>query len=258
MDSLFKCRSCSSAKGKKITVERYGIATSIYFKCENCGSASSCRADLTNDLESRWAAEPPATKFKDAKKDTVNASDFELNNKLYLATQQCGRGLTEAKVFSGELGMHTNALKGRWSDISEAVGLQIIELGKECTHQNVQIEMELSPLNETTRRKQISACGDCRWDKRSSERQYDSISGCSVMIGCRSQLVLDVESMSNLCSKCKRNLPHDDEMCPKNGNCLAKAMEAIGSANITQNLIFVQRPGSVRSAATNIDHEREV
>jgi hypothetical protein len=151
VDSLFKCRSCSSAKGKKITVERYGIATIIYFKCENCGSSSSCRADLTNDLESRWAAKPPATKFKDAKKDTVNASDFELNNKLYLATQQCGGGLTEAKVFSGVLGMHTNALlKGRWSDISEAVGLQIIELGKECTHQNVQIEMGLSPLDETT------------------------------------------------------------------------------------------------------------
>jgi hypothetical protein len=48
--------------------------------------------------------------------------------------------------------------------------------------------------------------------------------------------VLDVEPMSNLCSKCKRNLPHDDEMCPKNVNCLAKAMEAIGWANITHNL----------------------
>jgi predicted amidophosphoribosyltransferase len=56
------------------------------------------------------------------------------------------------------------------------------------------------------------------------------------MIGCRSQLVLDVEPMSNLCSKCTKNLPHDEEMCPKNVNCSAKAMEAIGSANITQNL----------------------
>jgi hypothetical protein len=57
------------------------------------------------------------------------------------------------------------------------------------------------------------------------------------MIGCRSQLVLDVEPMSNLCSKCRENLPHDDEMCPKNVNCSAKAMEGIGPANITHNLL---------------------
>jgi transcription elongation factor Elf1 len=112
MDSSFKCRSCNSAKGKQFSLERYGIATSLYFKCNNCGLASSCRADLTLDLENKWAAKPAAMKFKDAKKDTVNASDFDLNNKLYLATQQCGGGLTEAKVFSGILGMHTNALKG--------------------------------------------------------------------------------------------------------------------------------------------------
>jgi predicted amidophosphoribosyltransferase len=35
------------------------------------------------------------------------------------------------------------------------------------------------------------------------------------MIGCRSQLVIGVEPMSNACSKCARNLPHDIELCPK-------------------------------------------
>jgi hypothetical protein len=74
-------------------------------------------------------------------------------------------------VFSGVLGMHTNVLQGRWKEISQQVGLKIIEIGEECIRQNVSIEMELSPLDETTGRKIISACGDCRWDKRSSGRR---------------------------------------------------------------------------------------
>jgi hypothetical protein len=97
--------------------ERYGKAASLYFYCKNCGLARtiSCQADLSNNLEAAWAAKPPATKFKHAKADGVDCSDFDLNKKLYLTTQQCGGGLTEAKVYSGILlGMHMNALKGRW------------------------------------------------------------------------------------------------------------------------------------------------
>jgi hypothetical protein len=238
LETSFKCRSCNSVEGKKFTQERYGIATSIYFECVNCGLATSCRADLTNELESKWASKPASKHFKDTKKDSVNAADFELNRKLYLATQQCGGGLTEAKVVAGVLGMHTNALKGRWSDISQVVGLQIIEVAKEWIDQNVLIEMELSPIDETTGRKKITACGDCRWDKRSSGRRYDSISGCSVLIGCRSQLVLNVAPMSNKCSKCSRKIPHDGDLCPMNVNCSSKAMEAIGSANIVEDLFL--------------------
>jgi hypothetical protein len=63
--------------------------------------------------------------------------------------------LTEAKFFSGVLGMHTNVLRGRWKEISEQVGLKIIEIGEECMRQNVSIEMEVSPLDETTGRKKI-------------------------------------------------------------------------------------------------------
>jgi hypothetical protein len=62
------------------------------------------------------------------------------------------------------------------------------------------------------------------------------MSGCSVMIGCKSQLVIGVEPMSNACSKCARNIPHDIELCPKNVDCSSKAMEAIGSSRICQNL----------------------
>jgi hypothetical protein len=36
------------------------------------------------------------------------------------------------------------------------------------------------------------------------------------MIGCRSQLVLDIAAMSNYCIKCSRKIVHEPELCPKN------------------------------------------
>jgi hypothetical protein len=144
--------------------------------------------------------------------------------------------LKEGRTFGGLLGLHSNPLKGQWKDMANKLGVLIIELGKECLFENVTIKMELSPTDEKTKRKQISGCGDCRWDKRSSGRRYDSISGCSVLIGCRSQLVLGIEPMSNTCSKCTRNLPHEEELCPKNVNCSSKGMEAIGSSRIVEDI----------------------
>jgi hypothetical protein len=70
--------------------------------------------------------------------------------------------LTEAKVFSRVIGMHTNVLQGCWKEVSDQLGSKIIEIGEECINQNVSIEIELSPLDETAGRKTISACGDCR------------------------------------------------------------------------------------------------
>jgi hypothetical protein len=143
---------CRTTKFKKYTIERYGVATSLYFECEKCQNKTSCRADLTTELEAKWASKPPGKKFKDAKKDAVNGADFQLNKKLYLATQQCGGGRTEAKVFAGLLGLHTSVLKGRWREIADTVGLKIIELGQEICEVNVAIEMELSPMDLDTKR----------------------------------------------------------------------------------------------------------
>jgi hypothetical protein len=56
------------------------------------------------------------------------------------------------------------------------------------------------------------------------------------MIDYRSQLVVDVEPMSDACSKCAQKTPHKIELCPKDVDCSSKAMEAIGSARTAQNL----------------------
>jgi hypothetical protein len=135
----------------------------------------------------------------------------------------------------GMLGIHHNALRHTWAEIGSRIGLKIIDLGKEVMAQNRGIEKALSPTDELGRAT-VSLTGDARWDKRSSGRNYLSISGCALALGCRSQLVWDAEAMSNLCIKCLKGIPHDEEKCPKNVDCTAKAMEAIGSCTIVLRL----------------------
>jgi hypothetical protein len=130
--------------------------------------------------------------------------------------------------------LHSNPLKNAWYRISQTVGLQIIELGNEVLEENRAVEKGLSPIVEN--KYAISLCGDARWDKRSSGRNYSSLSGCSVALGCRSQLTWDIEPMSNTCVKCVRKVVHDDAVCAKNVTCSAKAMEAVGSARIVNRV----------------------
>jgi hypothetical protein len=132
------------------------------------------------------------------------------------------------------LGLHSNPLKNAWSRISQTVGLGILELGKEVLEENREVKKGLSPVAE--KKYAISLCGDARWDKRSSGRNYSSLSGCSVALGCRSQLTWDIEPMSNICIKCVREVVHDDDVCAKNITCSAKAMEAVGSARIVNRV----------------------
>jgi hypothetical protein len=155
---------------------------------------------------------------------------FEQNIKVYLATQQCGGGRHESKVLGGMFGFHSNPLQNSWMRLSENIGLAIIELGLEILSENREVEKVLSP--EKNGKPAISLCGDARWDKRSSGRNYSSLSGCSLVIGCRSQLAWDVEPMCNTCIKCVRNIEHDAETCSQNVTCSAKAMKALGSSKI--------------------------
>ena len=55
-------------------------------------------------------------------------------------------------------------------------------------------------------------------------------------MGCRIQLVLDIEAMSNLCITYKREIPHDVELCLRNVQCTSKGMEAIGSSEIVDRI----------------------
>jgi hypothetical protein len=143
-------------------------------------------------------------------------------------------GLHDSRILGGMLGLHSNPLKNVWYRISQTVGLSILELGKEVLKGDREVEKGLTPVADE--KYAISLCGDARWDKRSSGRNYSSLSGCSVALGCRSQLAWDIEPMSNNCIKCVRKVVLDDDVCARNVTCSAKAMEAVGSERIVNRV----------------------
>jgi hypothetical protein len=72
-------------------------------------------------------------------------------------TEQCGGGMKEGHVFAGLLGLHSSELKGRWQSITQTIGIQIIDhCCEQIIKENACIEMEISPLDESTDWKKVS------------------------------------------------------------------------------------------------------
>jgi hypothetical protein len=120
-------------------------------------------------------------------------------------------------------------------ELQNELGLSIIGLSKEILEENLRLEIEASP-RVVNGRTALSAGSNARWDKRDSGRQYDSVSGCSVMLGNQTKLVIAAEAMSQVCSKCRKGQPHEDSLCLKNYDGSSKGMEAEGAARIARRL----------------------
>jgi hypothetical protein len=123
----------------------------------------------------------------------------------------------------------------RYTDLQNELGVSIIGLSNEILGENLRLEIEASP-RVVNGRTALSVSSNARWDKRGSGRRYDSLSGCSVMLGNRTKLVIAVEAMSQVCSKCRLGLPHEDSFCPKNYDGSSKGMEAEGAARTARRM----------------------
>jgi hypothetical protein len=76
----FKYRKCHTLKQKVFTVERFGWAQTLYYKCMNCNDTECVRANLTGTLEKTWA-EAPCDKniLRTKQHNCVSSADFERN-----------------------------------------------------------------------------------------------------------------------------------------------------------------------------------
>jgi hypothetical protein len=133
------------------------------------------------------------------------------------------------------LKLNVNPMRKRWTEIQQNLAKSIIKVAQEVIDENLHIECKLSPAG-VEGRSALDVASDTRWDKRGSTRRYDSLSGCSVAFGLRSALPIGIESMSQVCIKCKKEIQHDPDVCPKNYTGLSKGMEASGAATIVRRL----------------------
>jgi hypothetical protein len=125
-----------------------------------------------------------------------------INRRLQLGLQLSGDGRQEGKIIMGMLNINLNPMKRKWTEVQELIGKVIIDVGNEVLEENLHIECMLSPVGVGGRRA-LDVASDTRWNKRGSTRRYDSLSGCSVAFGLRSELPIGIEVMSSICIKCK-------------------------------------------------------
>ena len=234
----FCCRHCRTVlsttdEETPLRLEIIGIASGLHFNCSNksCPASGSLRPDLASDATIKTAKLTEGTPFY----NRVNAGDLQLNRRFVMGMQLCGIGRHDGTILAGMLDVNVSAMINRWTAIQDIVGAAIETVGREVLEENLYIECQLSPVGAGGR-SALAIASDTRWDKRGSGRKYDSLSGCSVALGLRSQLVLELEPMSSICSSCARGVEHQDNLCPKNYDGSAKGMEACGAARIAERL----------------------
>jgi hypothetical protein len=213
-------------------LEVFGIAFGLNFHCA-CGVKTRLRHDLVpsaaDKVETLKLGQPFAT--------GVNAGDFMMNRRLQLGLQLSGDGRQEGKIIMGMLNINLNPMKSKWTEVQDLIGEVMIDVGNEVLEEYLHIECMLSPAGEGGRRA-LDVASDTRWDKQGSTRRCDSLSGCSVAFGCRSELPIGIEVMSSICIKCKKGHPHDSDVSPKNCAGSAKGMEAAGAAKYFNRLFL--------------------
>jgi hypothetical protein len=177
-----------------------GLASSLIFPC-SCGHLASVRAGLKLGSAAKVAEVDVGKPFF----DRMNASDFKINNWFLLGLQMAGSGRKEAKIIPGLLNTSHGFMPKHYTELQDELGLSMIGLSKEILEENLRLKMEASPrvVNGGTA---LSVSSDARWDKQGSGPQYGSLSGCAVMMGNWTKLVIAVEAISQVCSQCRKDV----------------------------------------------------
>jgi hypothetical protein len=152
-----------------------------------------------------------------------------------LGLQIAGSGRKEAENIPGLLSLSNGFITKHYTELQDELGLSIIGLSKEILEENLRLKIEAS-LRVVGGRTALSVSSEARWDKPGSGHRYHSLLGCSVILGNRTKLVIAVEAMSQVCSRCCKGVPHADLLCPKNYDGSSKGIEAEGAARIDRLL----------------------
>jgi hypothetical protein len=127
----------------------------------------------------------------------TNASNLEIFNGFLLGLQIAGSGRKEAKIIPGLLNLSNGFMTKQYTDLQNELGLSIIGLSNKILEENLRLQIEATP-RVVNGPMALSVSSNTRWDKQGSGHQYDSLSGCSMMLGNQTKLVIAVKAMSQV------------------------------------------------------------
>ena len=127
----FVCQYCLVVHTPgSFSVSRTGFANWLHYGCKNCCRFDDVDPEVVSSLEGGSPiAEKPCH---------YSISDYSINMKAVIATQQLGISRNGVEVFGGFLGLST--MNAKWYTKAEQQnGLKEIELGEEIIRRNLQL-----------------------------------------------------------------------------------------------------------------------
>jgi hypothetical protein len=230
----FVCKLCSSPIIREnVDVVNIGCACNVYWRCSShsCGKASMLSKPATTDLSGSFRS-----KYTDL---YTELGDYDINRQIVLACQQSGGGARMASTFGCLMSLSNRSIWNRsFTKVEELIGKAQIVLGEQIMRENLQMEINASPMDETLNRKKITLAMDGGWDQRASGKAYNSASGRHVSVGVRTRKVCHLVYFSKRCAKCEIGKEHESSVCanPEKYAKSSKAMESIGAVKTVHHI----------------------
>ena len=213
------------------------LATNLVFQCRN-GHQFTVEPDPCTTLNGQ--TQSSSTRLRQ------RASWYEVNVLFVLGLLASGCGGTESSIIASFLGLPGSQYFGNnhFTAIEEEIGRYLREVAKETMETALSQEIEMSVSKSEFKKwkaqknlpklPEVAASYDMGWQKQSSGRTYNSISGHGMMIGCKSSKIIDVIILSKKCKICSSHKEDDPppHECPKNYDGSSKGMEAEGSLRL--------------------------
>ena len=168
--SNFCCAVCNSkVDATTFSVSVNGIASKFDWTCQSCDTPKT-RLD-------------PVLLASKVPRLQQPARDHQLNVELCLFLMFLGRGREEADMFMGFFGINkTYNISRVWLELEDVIGGQLENLTKRVLKENIKLETD-GVEADANDRMPVDVAGDVGWNKRSSGRRYDSMSGHHFLVG---------------------------------------------------------------------------
>lgn len=214
-------------KNQQYSVEVYGAAHNIFYKCNNCNHSDKILADISSmDKEKikklKETSGPWLLNHNDSR---AGEGGFSINKQLIMAGQLTGNGTEECRIYCNFLGIG-NGLTQNMQKLQNKLHPVIKKIKTKVILDNITLDKLLSDKCKHTNRSLLSVAGDCRL---STVAGYAATDGVYTVAGNYSNLFLTAKTFSSHCNKCSTGIVHYPLELAKNCDIHAKAMEARGA-----------------------------
>ena len=255
------CRKC---KGRVfISEDLHGIA-SLTLNCNNCEELETMSPMIDSaEREKTKKGTPKMTKI----------IDYAINKFALLGTFFCGKAGQDTAEFLSFLDLPYQQRFERWFYENQIVVIDVLrDVGNNSISEALEAEIDATVQNKQNMTLEewlkipkdqrvpirLDVSFDMGWQKRSSGKTYDSLSGHAFMIGQATKKVIVQVVYSKACAICsdveQLNKDPREHDCPKNWEGTPKAMESNTELQMCHNL-FDQNKGLVYLGSITSDDD---